>query len=144
MSAGAALLFDQFNQDQTVGITYSDNNGSRTSGLRVWDRPDVPATEQVEKIQAVRNMKDGPEKTEAMKKIQEAADRGEFGATRVFVGKSSDKSAAIILSDTRGKPRIRMLVDAAGVARLEFLDETGKVAYSLPESKTAEKDAKKE
>ncbi len=143
-SAGAALLFDQFDQDQTVGIMYGDNNGSRMAGLRVWDRPDIAAAEQVEKIQAVRNMKDGPEKTEAMKKIQEAADRGEFGATRVFVGKSGDKSAAIILSDTRGKPRIRMSVDSAGIARLEFMDENGKVAYSLPDSKTTEKDAKKE
>ncbi|MEW6210980.1 MAG: hypothetical protein AB1631_21630 [Acidobacteriota bacterium] len=143
-SAGAALLFDQFNQDQTVGILYSDEGGNRAAGLRVWDRADVPVAEQVEKVQAMRNMKDGPEKTEAMKKFQEAAERGEFGATRVFVGKNRDKSASIVLSDTRGKPRIRMTVDAAGIARLEFLDETGKAIYSLPDSKATEKDAKKE
>ena len=125
-------------QDQTVGILYNDENGNRTAGLRVWDRADTPVAEQVEKVQAMRNMKDGPEKTEAMKKFQEAADRGEFGATRVFIGKNRDRSAAIILSDTRGKPRIRMLVDAAGAARLEFLDENGKVVHSLPDSKSNE------
>ncbi|HEY7545159.1 MAG TPA: hypothetical protein VID27_09765, partial [Blastocatellia bacterium] len=119
-------------------------NGSRTAGLRVWDRADTPIAELVEKVQATRNMKDGPEKTEAMKKIQEASDRGEFGATRVFVGKNRDRSAAIVLSDTRGKPRIRMMVDAVGAARLEFLDESGKVIHSLPESKSNEKDTKKE
>jgi hypothetical protein len=37
-----------------------------------------------------------------------------------------------------------MMVDAVGAARLEFLDESGKVIHSLPESKSNEKDTKKE
>ena len=68
-SAGAALLFDQFNQDQTVGILYNDENGNRTAGLRVWDRADTPVAEQVEKVQAMRNMKDGPEKNRSDEKV---------------------------------------------------------------------------
>ncbi|HJQ27622.1 MAG TPA: hypothetical protein VKA60_27305 [Blastocatellia bacterium] len=129
-NAGAALLFDQYHQDQTVGIMYNDSNGRRFAGLNVWDRPETPLWDMVENWEKIKAMKEGPEKTEAIKKLQES---GAFGAQRVFVGKGRDKAAAVILSDGKGKARIKMSVDEAGVARLEFLDENGKVAYSLPE-----------
>src|SRR6185437_15404972 len=38
--ADAELMFDQYDQDQTVGIEYHDERGARTAGLHVWDRPD--------------------------------------------------------------------------------------------------------
>ena len=41
-AAGAALLFDQFRQDQVVGISHEDTNGRRRAGVSVWDRPDEP------------------------------------------------------------------------------------------------------
>ena len=41
-SAGAALLFDQFKQDQVIGIMHDDSDGRRRAGLWVWDRPDEP------------------------------------------------------------------------------------------------------
>jgi hypothetical protein len=34
--------------------------------------------------------------------------------------------------DTESRPRIRMEVDASNAPFLEFLDEHGKVTYSLP------------
>src|SRR5262249_41362487 len=129
-SANAALLFDQFRQDQTIGIQYVENNGRRAAGLQVWDRPDMPLTELLEKMDAVKKMPDGPEKTAAAKKLQEAA----VSATRVVVGKS-EKRAVVMLADGKGRPRINLAVDAAGDARLEFLDETGKVVYRLPPEK---------
>jgi len=129
--AGSVLLFDQLNNDQTVGIMYGESAGKRNAGLHVWDRSDTHITKLIEKLDTIRAMKDGPEKTEAMKKARES---GEFGAQRVFVGKDSDKNASVMLFDAKGKPRIRMSVDAAGAARLEFLDEAGKVSYALPDS----------
>lgn len=129
--AHSGILFDQYNQDQTVGITYSDANGSRAAGLNVWDRPDTPIWVSVEKLDAIRAMREGAEKTEALNRLRES---GELGASRVFVGKGRDKAAVVMLSDGKGKPRIRMAVDGAGVAKLEFMDETGKVTYSLPEA----------
>ncbi len=129
--AHSGILFDQYNQDQTVGLTYSDANGNRSAGLNVWDRPDTPIWVSVEKLDAVRAIKDDGERTAALNKM---VDGGELGAARVFVGKSRDKAAVVVLSDGKGKPRIKMAVDGAGVAKLEFLDETGKVTYSLPET----------
>ena len=51
---------------------------------------------------------------------------------RVFVGKNTDRSAAIMLADAAGKPRINLQVDADGQARIEFLDAEGKVIQRLP------------
>jgi hypothetical protein len=132
-SAGAALLFDQLNQDQTIGIMYNESDGRRTAGFRVWDRPETPLLKSVDKFESIAKMQDGPEKTEAIRKLREA---GELGANRLFVGKTEDKSAAVILSDGMGRPRIRMTVETAGPAKLEFLDERGKTAYSFPAAGT--------
>jgi hypothetical protein len=129
--AGSALLFDQLNNDQTVGIMYNESGGRRGAGFNVWDRPDTHISKLMEKIDALKAMKDGPEKTEAFRRARES---GEFGAQRVFVGKDADKNASVVLFDAKGKPRIRMTVDAAGFGRLEFLDEAGKVSSSLPEA----------
>ncbi len=41
-AAGASLLFDQFKQDQVVGLSHGDANGRRKAGVWVWDRPDEP------------------------------------------------------------------------------------------------------
>jgi hypothetical protein len=128
--AHSGILFDQYNQDQTVGITYSDSNGNRSAGLNVWDRPDTPIWVSVEKLDTVRAMQNDAERTAALNKLVES---GELGASRVFVGKGRDKAAIVMLADSKGKPRIQMKVDAAGSAKLEFLDEQGKVTYSLPE-----------
>ena len=50
-----------------------------------------------------------------------------------------DKAAVVRLADAKGKPRIKLSVDATGAPKLEFLDETGKVTYSLPQDSKADK-----
>lgn len=57
----------------------------------------------------------------------------EFAPTRVFVGKNVERDAAVTLYDANGKARINMTVTADGAPRLDFLDENGKVTYSLPD-----------
>jgi hypothetical protein len=48
----------------------------------------------------------------------------------------------LLMSDIKGKPRIRMMVTANGNPKLDFLDETGKAIYSLPEENKAGKNNK--
>jgi len=127
--ASAVLLFDQYNQDQTVGIMYSDSNGRRNAGLTVWDRPDKPVWEIVGPIQ---EMKEGPEKTALITKLQQA---GNLGATRLFVGKRPDKSAQLSIADTKGRVRLLVSVDADGNPKITFFDESGKETYTLPPQK---------
>jgi hypothetical protein len=135
-NAGALLAFDRFRQDQTVGIQYSESNGQYSAGIRVWDRPETSLGPVIEKLAEIEKMSDGPEKTAAMQKLREMAGGV---AERVLVGRDREQAAVVRLSDAKGKPRIKLSVDAAGVPRLEFLDDTGKVTYSLPQAGVADK-----
>lgn len=131
--AGAGLIFDQYDQDQVVGIDYDDDNGERTAGLHVWERPNTPLIDLVRKQQAVHGMPEGPAKQAALKEFQAQAERGDFGGqSRVFVGKNEKNTSEVTLADAQGKARIRMTVESAGRPTLEFLDDNGKVIYSLP------------
>jgi hypothetical protein len=78
----------------------------------------------------------GAEREAAIKKL---VDQGMVGAGRVFVGKLPDKSASLVLSDTRGKPRLTVAVDADGNPKISFLDENGKVTYTLPPADSEKK-----
>jgi hypothetical protein len=53
-------------------------------------------------------------------------------APRVFVGRDPSRSAILRLSDPMGRPRLRMIVDSLGAARIEFLDGRGRVVQQIP------------
>lgn len=130
--AGGQLMFDQYHQDQTVGISYSQSGERRSAGLHVWDRPDTPANVLVERMQAIERMTDAAEKKAALDAIKAEAARGELGAQRVFVGKGRDGSAGMTIADRTGKTRVALTIDDKNAAHLQFLDESGKVVYSVP------------
>lgn len=123
--ADGQLMFDQYNQDQSVGIEYNDENGVRTSGLQVWDRGSIPLNEVMGKLDGLH----GAARTAMAHQLKDA---GELGTTRVFVGRMPDKSSAVLLLDGKGRPRLTLSVDDSGAAQIRFLDETGKVVYALP------------
>ncbi len=136
-NASALLAFDRFRQDQTVGLQYGESSGQYYAGLRVWDRPDTSLGPVIDKMVDIEKMKEGPEKTAAMNALRQSA--GANVAERVMVGRDREQAAVVRLSDAKGKPRIKLSVDAAGVPKLEFLDENGKVTYSLPQDNRGEK-----
>ena len=127
--ANALLAFDQLKQDQTIAIAYSEANGQRSTGLTVWDRPDVRLSELIEKLNAAQKITDAAARDEAIKLARASMPPS---PRRVFVGKNTDRSAAIMLADGAGKPRINLQVDADGRARIEFLDADGKVTQRIP------------
>jgi len=133
-TASGDFMFDQYKQDQTVGIQYSDTNGKREAGFHVWDRPDTDLAQMVEHFDAVKNMPAGLQKDAAMKQLQQEAKSGAFGATRFFAGKTPDKNAVVLLCDAQGHPRLRLSVSAGGQAQIDFLDASGKVTYSIPQA----------
>jgi hypothetical protein len=138
VSANAGLMFDQYDSDQTVGIQYNQRGENRSSGLHVWERSLKPMAEFAQQVNGVELMKDGPDKTEALKKIQERAlAEGLAGVQRVFVGRTPQNDAVVLLMDTKGKPRIRLAVDGANAASLQFLDENGKTVLTLPDPSPA-------
>jgi len=135
VSANAGFMFDQYGQDQTVGLTYDEQDGRRSAGLRVWDRPNQSVTVLADLVEPIKLMADGPEKTRRMTAVRDSAAKlGLGGAQRVFVGKQSDRTATVVLADARSRPRLRLVVDSAGAARIEFLDDGGKVVHTLSAS----------
>jgi hypothetical protein len=132
-SAGSILAFDQFKQDQVVSVQYSDQGNRRSAGVSVWDRSTtIPIGELVELVQASRGNA-GARRDTAVSQLQRMQSDGSLGAQRLFLG-SANRTAALRINDTLGRPRIRLYVDSLNVARLEFLDERGRVVHTVPES----------
>lgn len=129
--ATSGLMFDQYRQDQVVGLQYSDSGSNRMAGLQVWDRsPEVHLADLVDLIQASRQ--EGVAAEKAKQELQERAKRGELGAQRIFVG-SRNRVASVVLRDTQGRPRIRLAVDDNDTPFLEFLNPDGESLLRLPQ-----------
>lgn len=80
---------------------------------------------------AIRSMPDGPEREELMREFAKDFPR----PLRLFVGreKTPEKNEAkVILADSKGRERVRIVVDSSDFPRVEILDENGKVAYKIP------------
>jgi len=81
------------------------------------------------KWEAARKISDPTARKAAM---QALINNNEATQERVFLGQLRNNSTMLTMSDIKGNPRIRLQVAADGMAKLEFLDEKGKVTYSLP------------
>jgi hypothetical protein len=135
VSAGGNLMFDQYNSDQTVGLSYSQRNGQRTSGLMVWERPLMSPedTKYLQRLADLELMPEGPGKAAALKDWREGlVKRGLGGALRVFVGRQPDNQAVVRLQDSKGRTRALLTVDATDTPSLQFLDADGKIIYRIP------------
>ncbi|MEO6212309.1 MAG: hypothetical protein ABIP65_01660 [Vicinamibacterales bacterium] len=128
--ANAGIMFDQYKQDQTIGISYSETDGRRTAGLQVWDRPDARLSELIEQLNAANKLTDPAARDKALATVRSSA---QPSPRRLFAGKLPDRSATVSLSDAAGKPRLTLTVDADGNPRIEFLDGEGKVVSRMPQ-----------
>ncbi len=127
-----SLTWDKVKGDQTIGFRHLESdNGTYQMGLEMWQQPGIPGDVLNEKIAAVQKMPDEAARKAAFQKM---IDNNELPRNRLFLGKSRDNSTSLEISDIKGKPRIKMSVAANGNPKLDFLDETGKVIYSLPEN----------
>jgi hypothetical protein len=62
-------------------------------------------------------------------KFWEKPDSG--GSDRMYIGRTGDGEAVILLHDSKGNPRVRLMVDSNDIPRLEMLDEEGNVVYNV-------------
>lgn len=132
-SATGHLSFDQYNQNQVLYLQYADSNGEQSTGLHIDDwHTSPPFWEWRADYKKAQSLPPSSKKDALLKKLMEPKPGQKAYAQRVFVGKDDEKTAMIILADRMGIPRLKLLVDSNGVAKLNFLDKTGKVTYSLP------------
>lgn len=129
--AGAGIMFDQFRQDQVVGIQYQDNGASRSAGFNVWDRSTEISIARILEVVDARARATGAAR-DSIERIIEGWRAEGLSAHRIFLG-SADRTATLLMRDVEGRPRIRLYVDSTDVARLEFLDSTGAVVHAVPE-----------
>jgi hypothetical protein len=133
---GGSLTFDKFRGDQTIQLTHDeDKNGNYFAGLRMNDE-NISLPERISKLEEIKKL--------PTKELQDAAkqrmrENGEFLVNRLFIGKAWNKRSLIQMSDAKGKMRLELSVEPNGNPKLNFLDENGKVFYSLPEDEKAKK-----
>jgi hypothetical protein len=126
-----SLTFDKVRNDQTIGFRYLEgDNGAYHTGLELWQQPNLPSDVVNARYDAANAIADTTAREAA---IQAMIDNGELTTRRLFLGKWRDNTTAMVMSDIKGKPRIRLMVTAEGTPKLDFLDEAGTVIYSLPE-----------
>lgn len=124
--SGLSLTFDQYNQDQVVQISVIDVNGEQNYGLSVYDRPQESIKETIARMNKLEQTVTEEEREELIKAIDKDNHR------RMFMGKNSDGDIAVVLNDSEGKARIRMVIDNEDNPKLEFLNSQGEIVYSLP------------
>ncbi|RDI39929.1 hypothetical protein [Falsibacillus pallidus] len=125
--ASASMTFDQYKQDQVVQMMYIDDNGERHYGFNIFDRPDVSLKQQLDETKEIEESHlDDEAKAEAIDQVWKGSTQ------RAFMGKNKKGEVSVKLMDSKGKDRIRMVVDENDIPRMEFLDGEGNVLYKLP------------
>lgn len=125
-----SLTFDKVRGDQAVGFRYLESdNGTYSTGLEVWQQPDIPGDILQAKYKAIDSISNEAARKAA---IQQLRDSDEVTTRRLFLGKGRDNTTSLEMADIKGRTRIRMTVTADGTPKLEFLDEAGNVTYTLP------------
>jgi len=132
-----SLTFDKVKNDQAIGFRYLESdNGTYQTGLELWQRPNLPPDVAEAKYEAASKIPDEAARKAA---IQAMIDNNEITTQRLFLGKGRNNTTSLILYDIKGKPRITMSLAADANPKLDFLDKTGKVIYSLPKANKADK-----
>lgn len=132
VSAGGHLSFDRYGQDQVIALTYEEGEGQHSQGLTILDRPPQSYVAINARRDSINRMPDGPAKDAARREWVAWQGGAPFGAPRLFVGRDSRKAAVLDLKDQFGRSRLRLAVDSLGASRIEFLDDSGRVTYRLP------------
>jgi len=132
-TASTHMSFDQFDQDQVLNLDYADNNGQRRIGMSIEERADVNIYDWVLARDSIRQIRDSATRVAAMQRLVAPRHGVPLVARRVFVGRDQAKAAVLNLNAPDGKPRLRLIVDSLGAARIDFMDADGRVTRSIPD-----------
>ena len=132
VSAAGHLSFDRYGSDQVIVLEYEEEDGKHQQGLSILDRPPQRFTEIHARRDSISRMPDGPGKDSALKAWIAWQGGAPYGAPRLFLGRDQRRAATLDLKDQYGRSRLRLVVDSLGEARIEFLDDSGRVRDQLP------------
>jgi hypothetical protein len=132
--ASSSWSFDQFDQDQILTLQYADNNGRRRTGITVADRADRNIYDLVMQRDSINAMPDTAARRVALQRLFAPVNGVPLAATRLYAGRDTEKNAVVNLFDPLGRIRLRLRVDSLGRASVDFLNDSGRVTFSLPDS----------
>ena len=124
---GGSLTFDKFRGDQTIQFLHDENvDGTYFAGLKMNDQ-NMPLNDLLNKQKEIEKLPK-EQQDAAWKDLRE---QGLLMTERVRIGKDYDKSSVLRMKDAKGKVRLELKVEANGEAKINFLDESGKVTSSV-------------
>ena len=130
VSGGLSLTFDRFRQDQMLQLKQVDNGDAASASITINDVPPYTVTTMEDQRQfGVEAAKLPPSEREAY--WRRLAQAGRLGQSRIYLGTTRDKASSLVLNDAQGRPRMMLLVSAAGEPQIQMLDETGKVVKTV-------------
>ena len=133
-TASSGWSFDQFDQDEVLTLRYVDDNGQRRMGITVADRADRNIYDIVMQRDSIMAMPDTAARRAALARLLGPVNGVPLAATRLYAGRDVAKSSVVNLFDPLGRLRLRLRVDSLGRASMDFLDDGGRVTFSLPDS----------
>ena len=125
------LSLDRYGSDQVAAVRYVEGPEGWTAGLQVSHFVRGALFEWHAARDSILRLPQ-PARDSAMQALRRRFIReGKWEIPRVFVGEQG-KNAMLTMRDTRGRQRFRVVVDSLDVAKLEFLNDSGRVVYRLP------------
>lgn len=133
VSAGLSLTFDRFRQDQMLQLLQSESGGTATASIVINDVPSHTVTSSDDDAQFREEAAKLPpaERGAYWRRLAEA---GRLGQGRIYLGTTRDRASSLVLNDPQGRPRMMLLVTAAGEPQIQMLDESGKVVKTVTSS----------
>ncbi|MDX1625209.1 MAG: hypothetical protein R3323_01735 [Wenzhouxiangellaceae bacterium] len=139
---GVQLSMDQIDQTgQAIALRHWRNGEFVRSMLEIVDYPtgihssEMNADPEMKAIiERIRGADSDAERERLYKEVylRRAGEKG-YLAQRIFLGSegAEDRSAKLVIKDSRSQPRIRLVVDENDVPRIELLDAEGAVVRSV-------------
>ena len=130
IKAGLSLTFDRFKKDQALQLLHTNDEKNASSVLKINDMPSYKEISMEEHTQAMA-------KARTMSMDERAAffktlnDQGKLSNNRVILGTTPGKASALMLSDTKGRVRMSLVVSAEGIPEIKMFDENGKAVKTV-------------
>lgn len=126
-SAGLVISVDKYKDDQVMQLQYNEDftTHERKYGIQFWTYGKENAFK--ERGARFKELSGSGDAASRKKAIDQMRAEGLVATDRLFVGKTFKDDVGVFVNDAMGKPRIRLYVDRNNKAKIEVLDENGKV-----------------
>ncbi|WP_219124177.1 hypothetical protein [Mucilaginibacter sp. 21P] len=123
--AAMFMTMDQYKNDQILTISYDQENHlgkpSRSYGFTLNDRDELPLSGQISYFDSLKKLKDTNAYVQGLRRYKA---EGHL-AQRMFLGKNKNGEVGLFLTDTKGRPRLRLFINEKNEPVFQALDENG-------------------